>query len=100
MSVQESLHALTTASMCFFVSNLSIHNGHFYFDILQDDRRLISGYTGSGHGYKSSSQMAIVKCLPNSKVWVVRENGNYGGSVIWKKWNSFAGFKIAKGRTI
>ena len=42
-----------------------------YFSIVQDDEvKGSGGYTGSGIGKGSATEMAVIKCRPGSKIWV------------------------------
>ena len=65
-----------------------------YFAIVQDGQTKGSGYTGSGVGKGSATEMAVIKCKPGSKIWVMCHAYNH--HINQKVWvhSYFGGFRV------
>ena len=65
-----------------------------YFAIVQDGATKGSGYTGSGGGKGSATEIAVIKCRPGSKIWVMCHAFNHHSNQ--KAWHHsyFGGFRV------
>ena len=78
----------------FMTTILSNDRAATYFAIVQDGHAKGSGYTGSGVGKGSATEMAVIKCRPGSKIWVMCHafNQHYNQKAWYHSY--FGGFRV------
>ena len=65
-----------------------------YFAIVQDGQAQgTGGYSGSGTGLSSATEMALIKCRPGSKIWVMCHSNLVRNQKAWHH-SFFGGFRI------
>ena len=96
-----SIFTCKDRGLYFFYVTLTAYTGKNYgqvwFNIVQDGNTRAQGVTGHGDTGPVGSIFAIVRCYPESHIWV-KQRGDRPSwkQAMWVSHSQFGGFKIAK----
>ena len=85
-----SVFTCTDGLYVFYVT-ISSNGGVIWYEIVQDGKQRLSGFTGHP-SYSVSTHLAMIRCHPRSHIWV-KQSRAYKQGMYWGH-SQFGGFQI------